>query len=87
MINVSYDLLVLDNGTVIMFLIVFMSPLELVKCLLVTAYRECKVPNMCPSPPPFYGRSQAVCHDVQEVCEPNCSRQWEGSPGRSRAHP
>ena len=53
MINVSYDLLVLDNGTVIMFLIVFMSPLELVKCLLVTAYRKCKVPNMCTSPPPL----------------------------------
>ena len=52
MINVSYDLLVLDNGTVIMFLIVSMSPLELVKCLLVTAYCKCKVPNMCTSPPP-----------------------------------
>ena len=32
-------------------------------------------------PHPPYFRSQAVCHAVQKVCEPECSRQGAGSAG------
>ena len=71
MITVSCDLFAVDNGAVIMLLIVLVSPLELVKSWLqLTAGVNCQI---C-VPLPFCGRSQAVCHAVQELCEPNCSR-------------
>ena len=44
MIKVSCDLPALDNGTVIMLLIVLMSPLQLVKCCLqLTASEKCQI--------------------------------------------
>ena len=86
-----------------MLLIVLVSPLEVVKCWLqltvgengqicvplfplCVSYTVIMLSIVMVSPLPR-GRSQAVCNAVQELCEPNCSRQWAGSAGRSGAHP
>ena len=72
LITVSCNLFAVDHCTAIILLIALVSALELVKSWLqLTAGVKCQI---CVPPRPLCDRSQAVCHPVQEVCEPNCNR-------------